>query len=321
MFPAGHYWTKGILYQYWALPEESVSSPSDEELEWLVRESVALRMRADVPVGAYLSGGLDSTLVVGLAGRPLDTWSVGFSSSNEFEWAQLAADRFSCVHHNVEVALDEFPSDVKWMVEKRREPLSVPNEVLLYRLNRLVNEKNTVCLSGEGADELFFGYDRIFRWARTAPRFDVGRFSELYSYGSHEDLEIVDDVLSPFMHRKTPLEVVSHFFQIAHLHGLLRRLDNASMLSSVEARVPFADHHPLIERMAGVSMEFRNAENVVKAPLKRVFKGILPPEIIERKKVGFPVPLEAMSFNTRFSGKPMDCWLNFNLSILGIEAP
>jgi asparagine synthase (glutamine-hydrolysing) len=202
------------------------------------------------------------------------------------------------------------------MIQKRREPLSVPNEVMLHKMTSEIKKKNTVILSGEGADELFFGYDRIFRWAANNKQLDFAEFSRLYSYGSHEDTEIVEDALGPFMHHKHTIDIVAHFFQVAHLQGLLRRLDNATMLCSVEARVPFVDHHPLIERMAGVSFDYRMEDGEVKSPLKRIFRDLVPSAIIERKKVGFPVPLERIPFPNKPGKNPMDRWLEFNLSEL-----
>ena len=85
------------------------------------------------------------------------------------------------------------------------------------------------------------------------------------------------------------------------------------MLSSVEARVPFVDYHPLIERMAGVPFDYRIDNYNVKAPLKNVFKHLLPQAIIDRKKVGFPVPLENIFSGSSSSLSLMDQWLEFNL--------
>ena len=316
MFPAGHYWLDGRLHKYWSCPIHQDTPPTDEELEALINDAVKLRLRSDVPVGAYLSGGLDSSILVSLAGRPLNTWSVGFEDSNEFYWADLVARHFDCDHKNISVTRNQFVEDLEWMVKKRKEPLSVPNEVLLYQLNFLVREKNKVCLSGEGADELFFGYDRIFKWANQSVRFDLNEFSNMYSYGSHSDIEIVEDALSPFLYLKTPIKIVSQFFQQAHLHGLLRRLDSSSMLNSVEARVPFCDHHPLIERISGVSFDYLHENGLSKAPLKKIFRKLLPCSILERKKVGFPVPIESMPFRKKFIGTAMDSWLKFNMFIL-----
>ena len=128
-------------------------------------------------------------------------------------------------------------------------------------------------------------------------------------------------MLAPYVAEgRSALDVVARFFQTAHLHGLLRRVDNSTMLPSVEARVPFVDH-TLVERMAGVAFDYRMAGGEVKAPLKRVFGDVLPREIIERKKVGFPVPLEEIFFGEASAGSgpkrgALDRWLRFNLEAL-----
>lgn len=312
MFPPAHYFHEGRLHRYWRLPEGEQAPPSDEELRQLIVESVEQRLVSDVPVGSYLSGGLDSTIVAALARRP-HTWTVGFSTDNEFEWGRLAAEHLRSVHHEVLITPEEFVELAREMIRKRREPLSVPNEVLLYKMTSEVKQFNTVILSGEGADELFFGYDRIFRWAAAAKQWDLATFTRLYAYGSHDDPEVVEDAVAPFLHLENPLRIVAAFFQIAHLHGLLRRLDNSTMLCSVEARVPFVDHHPLVERMAGVPFEYRMNNGQVKSPLKRIFRDVVPAPIIGRQKVGFPVPLERIPFGVQMNIPPMDRWLQFNL--------
>lgn len=313
-FPAGYYLThKGQFVRWWSLPEGEQVPPSDDELHDLISDAVRIREIADVPIGSYLSGGLDSTIVAGLATQ-LDTWTVGFADHNEFEWGRLAANKFGSQHHEVIIDYAEFLLLAKEMVLKRQEPLSVPNEVLLYRMTQEVALKNKVILSGEGADELFFGYDRIFSWA-AHHEWDLQEFSRLYSYGSHDDFEIVEDAIRPFLHRGDALAIVSAFFQVAHLHGLLRRLDSATMLCSVEAREPFVDYR-LVERLAGVPFEWRMANSIVKAPLKRIFAHRVPLSIIERPKIGFPVPLANLPFDSTEGLTPMDRWFEFNLSIL-----
>lgn len=316
MVPAGHHLQNGRLQRWWELPQGPQDAPADDELRALVESAVAYRLIADVPVGSYLSGGLDSTIVAALSGRP-HTWTVGFADHNEFRWGRLAADALHSRHSEVVIEPDEFVALTAAMVRKRREPLSVPNEVLLYRMTREVKRFNTVVLSGEGADELFFGYDRIFRWA-AGGRWDLQTFADFYAYGSHDDLEIVEDAVAPFQGYGSPLDVVAAFFQVAHLHGLLRRLDNSTMLCGVEAREPFVDHR-LVERMAGVPFAYRMRDGVVKAPLKRVFADLVPAPIIERQKVGFPVDLGHMPLGHRPGQPPMDRWLEFNLEQLAGE--
>lgn len=314
IFPAGCYMLNGSVHRYWKLPNDRQHSPDDHQLKDLIESSLKYRCISDVPVGSYLSGGLDSTIIAGLAHKP-HTWTVGFEDNNEFEWGRIAAKKFKADHSEVIIDKNEFIELAKFMIDKRKEPLSVPNEVLIYKMTKQVKTKNTVILSGEGADELFFGYDRIFCWAHDN-EWDIKEFSRHYSYGSNDDIEIVEDALSPFIeYGPKAIDIVAAFFQIAHLHGLLRRLDNSTMLCSVEARVPFVDHR-IIERMAGVPFEYRMKEGIVKHPLKRVFADLVPSEIVERKKVGFPVPLATIDFDTNSGNTHFDKWLDFNISSL-----
>ncbi|SHI72923.1 asparagine synthase (glutamine-hydrolysing) [Rubritalea squalenifaciens DSM 18772] len=314
--PAGCYYDDGRIIRYWQMPEGDQEAPGDEEVDALLRDAVKLRCMADVPLGSYLSGGLDSTIIARLAGAD-HVWSVGFEDHNEFSYAQLAADQFGMQHHACVATPESFQQTAKKMIQQRREPLSVPNEVLIYLMSQQVKTKNTVVLSGEGADELFFGYDRIFRWAHDQSEFSLREFDRHYSYGSHRDDEILDAVISPYLSMEgSVLGGVARFFQLGHLHGLLRRLDFSTMLASVEARVPFVDHR-LVERMAGVPFDYRMGRDDVKLPLKRIYRSVIPHEIIERPKVGFPVPLKNMPFyDPSQTGGVMDQWLKFNLRIL-----
>lgn len=302
MFPAGHYMLDGKITKYWELPKGKQDDPANEEIAELLKSSVEYRCISDVDVGSYLSGGVDSTLIAAMA-KKVHSWTVGYPSMNEFEWGRMGAEFIGTTHRELLVQEEEFLPIAKAMVQKRKEPLSVPNEILLYEMTKEVKKKNTVILSGEGADELFFGYDRIFNWAGHNS-WDLDTFDEYYSYGSHKDNEILEDVLAPFMSYGSCIEIVAAFFQVAHLHGLLRRLDNATMLCSVEARVPFIDHR-LIEQMAGVSFNYRIRDNISKFPLKLIFKEYLPEKIINRKKVGFPVPLTNIF---RDKNNAMDQW-------------
>ena len=314
MFPPANYWCNEKFTKYWDLRIEPKEPPSNEKLKWLIEDAINLRTRSDVPVGSYLSGGLDSTILTFVL-KPNNTWTVGFEELNEFEWSELANSKINTLHHKTLVDKNEFLLTAKWMINKRREPLSVPNEVLIYIMTKDVKKKNTVILSGEGADELFWGYDRIFKWAHSSRSLDLNEFDKKYCYGTHKDNEILDFALEDIP-GNTVLDKVAYFFQIHHLQGLLRRVDNSTMLCSVEARVPFVDHR-LVELLAGTPFKWRLGKSF-KEPLKKIFCDIIPKRIIDRKKVGFPVPLENIFCKTNeYNNKsPMDYWLDFNIEHL-----
>ncbi len=316
-FPPAHYYKNGKFYRYWSIPDKEQSPPTDNELFDLLCSSIEYRKVSDVPIGSYLSGGLDSTLITALA-KTKNTWTVGLENENEFKWSSLASCSLKTTHKEVVMSPQLYLSNLKTMVQVRQEPLSVPNEVFIYEMTKKVKEKNMVILSGEGADELFFGYDRIFKWASQASSWDLKKFSELYSYSTTEDLEIIEYAIDPFVNLKKPILIVAAFFQIAHLHGLLRRLDFATMLCGVEARVPFVDHR-IVERLAGTPIEYRMEKGIVKAPLKRLAQGIIPSQIIQRRKVGFPVNLNYIFNNNESFRYNMKKFFKLNLSILGVR--
>ena len=168
---------------------------------------------------------------------------------------------------------------------------------------------NTVVLSGEGADELFWGYDRIFKWANNTNQLQLKEFETAYCYGKQNDDEIVDYAISNLPGEK-PINKINYFMQIHHLHGLLRRLDSSTMIASIEARVPFVDHR-LIELVTGTSYNWK-MKNMIKEPLKRLFKNIIDKRILMRPKIGFTTPLKEI-FN---SDEPYSKWFDYNINYL-----
>ena len=318
MFPAGHYYCSmsemsiSNFSKYWDIDFTLDKDIEDEEIEHLLKSAVDYRNISDVPVGTYLSGGLDSTIITALA-KQTHSWTVGFNDNNEFDYSQIAAKEYGVSHHEIVVDYEEFLPALNEIINLRKEPLSVPNEVLLHLLTKQVKKENTVVLSGEGADELFFGYDRIFWWAESND-WSIESFDKFYSYGTGNDMEIIEEIMSKYNNYDTSLEKIAAFFQKEHLHGLLRRLDSSTMINAVEARVPFVDHR-LIELMSAATFNYRTDHGkLIKAPLKRIFSKITPYEIVHRKKIGFPVPLDKI-FNSS-NLQPMDAWLDYNLDYL-----
>ena len=170
----GHYLvadSSGVRTQaYWDIPaeEESIRSTEDiaEEVLERLRESVRLRLIADVPLGVFLSGGTDSSAVVALmaelGARPLRTFSVGFEEPqfNELPFARRVAQRYATEHHELVVRPEHLSEELVRLVGFRDEPIAEPTDVALYLVARLASQSVKVVLAGEGGDELFAGYPK-----------------------------------------------------------------------------------------------------------------------------------------------------------------
>ena len=162
------------IRQYWDIPVEAPQELSFkaalEKFRGLLEESVRLRLIAEVPLGVFLSGGLDSSAILAvmskITGRQrIKTFSVGYAAttpeeeqSNEFDYARIAANAFDAEHHEYRVNSQEFCDAIPKLVWYLDEPLADPSCIPLYFISKLAREHITVVLSGEGADETMAGY-------------------------------------------------------------------------------------------------------------------------------------------------------------------
>lgn len=323
--------------RYWTIPTEfNMATEYNEtkimeEFEERLSKSITNRLIADVPVGTYLSGGVDSSLISAIAaihtGNELNTYTIGFDEMNEFSYAKQVANQYNTSHHEIKMTKAGYFSLIDSVIGFKDAPLGVPNEILLSKMLEELKKKITVVLSGEGADELLGGYGKIFRSS-----FDYGNLSikssyydyliSLYEYVPRDIRDeyltvkkpyrdIFDGQIKSEFKGRANEENIFRFFHNYHVTGLLQRVDTTTMLAGVEARVPFLDH-TLIEyayKCVPYSMKLRwkpgvderlissvadsYSENldIPKYLLKKVSEKYLPGEVIYRKKMGFPVPL------------------------------
>jgi len=172
--PPGHLaeYANGQIHvrQYWDIPAYGGNDPGSdeaclEEMEQRLAEAVRMRLISDVPLGALLSGGVDSSIVVALMARessgPVKTFSIGFRRAdfNEAEYARLVAERFATDHHELIVDPD-ITSTLSHLTGMMEEPFGDSSMIPTYCVSQLARQHVTVALSGDGGDELFGGYDR-----------------------------------------------------------------------------------------------------------------------------------------------------------------
>ena len=254
--------------------------------ETALREIVQQHELSDVANVGLLSGGIDSAIVMALS-HTTRAYSVGLDGANEFAGAADTArqlDRELCT-----VGLDEATLAGHWrtLAQLRGEPLAVPNEGLIYAACRAMGHDEKVVLTGEGADELLFGYDRIYRWALQTPRPDLPAFLARYGYSDTEPpTPRLLDLLRGLAEGKRTIDFVEDFFFTVHLPGLLRRMDFASMAASKEARVPFADRR-LVELCYRAAPAHRLDANHSKLPLRRLLERLGLTGPLARAKIGF----------------------------------
>ncbi len=320
--------------RYWQLRFPPASAPAEgdeaalgEAVLSALRRAVRRRMTADVPVGALLSGGLDSSLVVALMaelGERPETFSIGFHRvggilGNEFHYSDLVAERFGTRHRKLLVDPPELLRHLEGCARAMSEPQSSRDAIAFYLLAREVRRQLRVVQTGQGADELFAGYP----WHRSLAAGDPATYLRAAFDRDHARVRAVvhprfagDDhtggvVAERFAasRAEAPLERALHYETTVHLaEDPLKRVDNMTMAWGLEARVPFLDHE-LVELAARIPSRLKVAGGG-KHILKQAARSILPQEVIDRPKGHFPVPTllalrgSALAFARRVLTRP-----------------
>ena len=305
--------------RYWSL-NMNCRNGLDRE-EWIerilaaMRRSIRLRMNEEEPVGALLSGGVDSSLIVALmaeesSGR-VPTYSIGFEGAggeegDEFRYSDLIAGEFETDHHKIYADGEDLLPMVKESLTAMSEPMVSYDAVGFYLLSRAVCKKTAVVLCGQGADEIFAGY----HWY---PRImnNNGELSALEAYQSNffdrshdeiqetleDDFQPEKDYSSQFVrsHFAAPESGGSEVDKALHLDTTVmlvedpaKRVDNMTGAWDLEARVPFLDRE-IVELAASIPPDLKVKEGG-KFILKKAAERVLPPAVIYRPKGYFPVP-------------------------------
>ena len=302
--------------KFWSLtfgphPEERGYDADDWEAAVLdgLRRAVKRRLVADVPVGALLSGGLDSSLIVALlaeAGTHLRTFSIGFDSvdaerGDEFQYSDAIVQRFATDHTRMKVDTARVLPALDGCIEAMSEPMMSHDAVAFYLLSEEVSRHVTVVQSGQGADEVFAGYHWYPPLVRSNdPATDYARV-----FFDRDHAGYCDAVAPAYRDGDSASEFIARHFDTAGaddpvdkalrldatvmlVDDPVKRVDNMTMAFGLEARVPFLDHE-LVELAARIPVDLKIAEGG-KGILKRGARRILPNEVIDRPKGYFPVP-------------------------------
>ncbi|MGJ8682408.1 asparagine synthase (glutamine-hydrolyzing) [Paraglaciecola sp.] len=350
------------ITEYWDL---KFNNQNDKGFDFYVDESkkllesaIDLRLRSDVPLGIFLSGGIDSSAVVGLLAdkvkEPLKTFSIGYDFGKNFDetpYAQMIADKFQTDHHEIKITPTQFKEFIPEYIALMDEPVTEAAAISLFFVAKLAKEKVTVALSGEGSDEIFAGYDlyqymnvlekyrnvvgqsganffagvsnkvlgeshKVSKYLNMATQPIEKRYKGMSTYPDHQKEalykpefkglieqpeQVSSRAFSKQLFEKTKgedqLNKMLYFDTKTWLvDDLLIKADRMSMAASLELRVPFLDYR-LVEFAATIPSHHKIKKGEGKYPLKKMMEGILPKEIIYRKKMGFPTPLKLMFQN------------------------
>lgn len=260
-----------------------------DKFEEILGESIREHCLSDVVNVSLLSGGLDSALIAKLSNVNI-CYTIGMPSNNEFEGAQETANTINKTLNIVELTEDELKENWLYLTDLRGEPLCLPNEGLIYHVCKSMADNEKVVLTGEGADELLFGYDDIFRWCLEKTEIDTIEFLLKYGYSNEVKSQRLISFVDELKKDKSPIEFLEDFFYQVHLPGLLRRMDFASMAASKEARVPFVCKK-MISYLYRQSAETKINNNESKIPIRKLAERLELKGALERKKIGFSATL------------------------------
>ncbi len=349
--------------RYWDVWDHTqpLTNASEEEVAERIlaelRTAVQLRKVSDVPVGVFLSGGIDSSTNAALfsegENQQVKTFTIGYkgeygSYQNELHYARQMAERVGADHHELLLSMDDLLDFLPRMIQLQDEPIGDPVCVPVYYVSKLARDNGViVCQVGEGADELFWGYPtwklklNLTKWndlpvpnfAKKALLGAMGMFGQQAShpyealrratlnqpifwggvdaFTQGQKMKLLSprmrerfagstswDALKPIWQRfqdnaweKSHLNWMSYVDLNVRLPELLlMRVDKMSMGVSLEGRVPFLDHK-FVELAMSIPAAMKTKNGTLKHILKKSVRGLIPDELIDRKKQGFGVPV------------------------------
>lgn len=305
--------------RYWSIPEGPIDGRSaadlTSELRWLLEDAVRLRLRSDVPIGLFLSGGLDSSLLAALA-RPKKTFTCHLPygpAYDESHYARLMSDAVGSEMHAATVGPADFRRDFSRVIWHLEQPIATTSSIAEFALARLASQHVKVAIGGQGADEAFGGY---VRYALLAEEERIGASPLFREYHPLARLLWGPQVFGPLADRyfrliqrgvgsDAPLQEVRRIFgrpgSLVDRMGavdfkmtfpsLITMNDRAAAAFGVENRTPLLDHR-LVEFAFRLPAELKLHGGQTKILLRQASRGLVPDAIIDRvEKKGLGVPV------------------------------
>ncbi|PGY09894.1 asparagine synthase (glutamine-hydrolyzing) [Bacillus sp. AFS031507] len=346
----GHFFTKKIgspmeIKRYWKAHFNPIHKSEPDfikEIKDVLFDSVKMHMRSDVPVGSFLSGGIDSSIIASIAKEyhpAIKTFSVGFEHNgfSEIDVAKETAEKLGVENISYVISPQEYMNEIPKIMWHMDDPLADPACVPLYFVAREARKHVTVVLSGEGADELFGGYN-IYHEPQSLEVFNkipkVGKvllkgiagmmpegmrgksfiergvtpMEERYignakMFMEEEKRELLNvyregldytDITKPLYAESRGYDPVDRM-QYIDIHTWMRgdillKADKMTMAHSLELRVPFLDK-AVFEVASKIPTSLKTVHGTTKYILRKAAEGVVPAHVLDRKKLGFPVPI------------------------------
>lgn len=336
--PHGHFGILNLnnfdlkIEKYYNLPGKIIGQPNStiEQVEELIKDSVKKRLISDVEVGAFLSGGIDSSSVSYFANKEhekIKSFSIGFvpEKYSELSDSNLVAEFLGTNHITkvIENVEDDIGDQLAYFYD---EPHADSSNIPTYLLSKMTSDHVKVALSGDGGDEVFSGY----RWYRQylldtkiekiknlfgakkaingnfekyynkllLNRFDNDKFnkfftSDIYEQVKANDSDAFEKYLNKSFHSVRKIQYVD--LSTFMVDDILAKVDRASMAHSLEVRVPFLDHR-LVEAVFKLSADDFPDDSYGKPVLKKIMKNKLPKSVLSKRKKGFSAPVTQWPF-------------------------
>ena len=315
------------LRRYWKLMDREHRESFEETAQTvreLVLDAIRRQMVSDVPIGTFLSGGLDSSIISAICagefqkqGKQLSTFSVDYVDNdryfvpNKFQpnsdghYIRIMQKELNSDHHWCVLSPEDLMDALDDSVRARDLPGMADVDISLLAFCRKIKEKVTVALSGECADEIFGGYpwyrdpeirDRDgFPWAQNvsqrsamlSPALRGKLDAQAYVRSRYEKTCQESDILPGTAPEEARMKQMVNLNQQWFMQTLLDRKDRMSMYSGLEVRVPFCDHR-IAQYLYGVPWSYKDHQGKEKGLLRYAMKGVLPEEVLWRKKSPYP---------------------------------